>query len=461
MSLERLAFVDVETTGLSPVRDKIIEIAIVRVEKGKVKTTFSSLVNPGYYIDPQITLLTGITSEQLEKAPTFYDLKNNIRDLLSETVFVAHNVRFDYSFLKNEFSRHYDSFSAKTLCTAKLSRRLFPRFRRHSLDSIIERFNLSCEARHRAMPDALVLWDIYRIFQKQFSKKIFVSAISDISKTPSLPSYIHKKTIEKLPESPGVYIFYDRKGSPLYIGKSINVRDRVISHFYEYSRSNKEMHIYQEVRSVEAIRTSGELGALLLESNLIKENQPLLNRQLRRVNRMITLVQSENPDHYLTVKRMEVNNLKPNDFSKILAVFRTEKQLRDRLNDIADEFKLCKKLLGLTKDKKACFGSQIEQCYGACTGKELPARYNLRFVEAFAKTRVRQWPFDGPIAIKEGREAHIVYLWCYLGKTNELNGNLKTDKLYFDYDNYKILSSYLLKPNVQRKIHQLRGSSLF
>src|SRR5438445_552997 len=150
----KIAFVDIETTGARSFYDRIIEIGILRVENNELVRTFHSLLNPQAYVPKEIELLTGIRAEDVETAPTFRQVKDQILEALEDCIFVAHNVRFDYGFLRNEFKREEISFSAKHFCTVRLSRLLYPRYKKHNLDSLIERLQIPCENRHRALDDA-------------------------------------------------------------------------------------------------------------------------------------------------------------------------------------------------------------------------------------------------------------------------------------------------------------------
>ncbi len=156
---ESFVIVDVETTGASPLRDRIIDIGIIRIEKGEIVERYSTVIDPEKYVPPSIFSLTGISEQEIQRAPTFNDIAQDIKSLLDGAIFVAHNARFDYGFIKNELKRAGISFNAKCLCTVKLSRALFPRERKHDLSTIIERYDFTCSSRHRAMPDAEVLVD--------------------------------------------------------------------------------------------------------------------------------------------------------------------------------------------------------------------------------------------------------------------------------------------------------------
>lgn len=187
MDLSRLSFVDLETTGASPASDRIIEIGILRVENNKLKKTYTTLINPETHIPPFIENMTGIRGLELEKAPTFSQVKEEVLDHLKNSVFVAHNVRFDYGFLRNEFKRFGIRFNSKHFCTVRLSRVLYPRRRHHNLDSIIERFGIECGDRHRAFGDAEVLWRFFQLAKKEHGEEKLLEAIKQISKRPTLP----------------------------------------------------------------------------------------------------------------------------------------------------------------------------------------------------------------------------------------------------------------------------------
>lgn len=162
-----LAIVDVETTGAHPAWDRVTEIAVVEVADGEVRSEWSTLVNPGTRIPPAIQALTGITDDMVAGAPAFEDLAPGLYERLEGRVFVAHNARFDYGFLRHAFERAGFDFHARTLCTVKLSRRLYPQFARHNLDSLIGRHKLKFggrgAARHRALGDALAVWQFLRV----------------------------------------------------------------------------------------------------------------------------------------------------------------------------------------------------------------------------------------------------------------------------------------------------------
>ncbi len=443
----KLSFIDVETTGTSPQYGRIIEVGIVRVEDGQVIEEFSSLVNPGMTVDPFIFEMTGIDPAELENAPSFYQLKDKIKELLAESIFVAHNAMFDYSFIKREFERYEESFTAKSCCSVKLSRKLYPRFKYHNLDAIIERFNFTCQRRHRAFDDAKILWDFYQVALEEHGEENFAEAIAAVMKRPTLPVGISEAVLDSLPESSGVYIFYSKDNVPLYVGKSVSVRNRVMSHFSNSKRESTDMKIAQEINRIEVIETAGELGALLLEATLVKKMQPLYNRQLRYAAKLLALKRvSRNGYNSVSIELLQ--EIPIEELNQVLGIFKSQKELKGFLITIAKEFNLCLKLLGAENTTKSCFNYHLGLCFGACSGKELTLKYNLRFEEAFLKTRIREWPFNGPIAVKEKsrkEEIFIIDKWCVLGSLrgdSESIEDIQREYL-FDKDTYRILNRYL------------------
>ncbi|CAN5147632.1 exonuclease domain-containing protein [soil metagenome] len=462
----KLAFVDIETTGGRTSWDRILEIGIVLVENDTVIDTYSTLINPSGHIPPAITNLTGISSKDVENAPTFREVAGDIITKLKDYTFVAHNVRFDYGFIKAEFGRLGANFTSKHFCTVRLSRALYPTAPKHNLDSIIERFDLTCENRHRALDDALAICTFYHKAKKQIDPIVFSEAMKLVLKKPYLPIQLDEATLDNLPECPGVYIFYAENGSPLYIGKSINIKERVLSHFGGDIHSPLEMKIAQQVKSIETIQTAGELGALFLESRLVKEMLPLYNKMLRRKKDLLALKQVADSDGYYHAELDQFSSPTPSELNDLLGFFRSKKQATDFLAALTKEHLLCEKLLGLEKTSTSCFGYRLDRCKGACMRKEQPLHYNLRFMTAFAKTKVKRWPYGGAIIIEERNEItdkmeyFVIDQWCYMGSvTMDSMGSYKeSDQDYtFDLDTYKILVRFLNSPKNGRKIHMARS----
>jgi DNA polymerase-3 subunit epsilon len=227
--------------------------------------------------------------------------------------------------------------------------------------------------------------------------------------------------LETIPESPGVYIFYGQNNVPLYIGKSINLKERILSHFSNTLSSSIEMRISQQIERIETITTSGELGALLKESFLIKQMQPIYNRKLRISRKLLALFKSTTKEGYETVQISSLDSIPVESLDSIMGIFRSKRQVKNFLIQLTQTHQLCEKLLGIEKASTACFGYRLGRCNGACIQEEKPLKYNLRFTEAFSKNKLKPWPFKGPVVIEEKNqineknEAIVIDKWCYLG----------------------------------------------
>ena len=485
----KIAFVDLETTGTRASADRIIEVGILRVENNKLVKTYKTLINPQTYIPKEITMITGLRAEDLENAPTFRAVKDEIYEILDGCTFVAHNVRFDYGFLKSEFSREMMTYAAKHFCTVRLSRLLFPHWQRHNLDSVIQNFEIECESRHRAFDDAKVLFDFYLKLQQTMPSDDLEKAINKAMKKPSLPVNLQADMLDRLPESPGVYIFYGDQETdttplpfeknttngktqtvslaavPLYVGKSINIKNRVLSHFQADLTSASEMKIAQQIKHIETIQTIGELGALLLESQMIKELLPLYNKRSRIKHELIALKTKKDKNGYETATLEPITHIDQTTLSEFKGFFRSRKQAKAFLADIARDYSLCEKLLGLEKTQSGCFGYRLGRCNGACVGKEESLAYNLRFMTALSDVEIIPWPYEGEIAIEEtdtlgNKDYFIINNWCYKGKVSvDVEGNKKEDieaTVRFDLDVYKILRQFLKKSSLRYKVRDLR-----
>jgi DNA polymerase-3 subunit epsilon len=442
-----LAIVDLETTGAHPAHDRVTEIAVIEVDEGEVTGEWSTLVNPESAIPGAIQALTGITNDMVADAPSFGALAAQLHARLAGRVLVAHNARFDYGFLKHEFERAGLAYRARTLCTVKLSRRLYPEHARHNLDSLIERHGLECRARHRAMGDAEAVWQFLRVAQAERGEEVLAVAARQVAKQPTLPAHIDRAMVDAIPDAPGVYLFYGEGAAPLYIGKSIAMRTRVLQHFGDDVRSSKEMQLAREVRRIEWQRTAGELGALLREAQLVKELLPVFNRQLRRPAELCGFA-------FEAKKLRLVQDFEADSLPLVHGLFRSKRAALEALRGIADEHGLCLQSLGFEPARKgACFRHQIRRCAGLCAGKETFQAHHARLAAALAALKSLAWPWRGPVGVleedeaREATELHVIHQWCYLGTArseDEVPGLLEgTRRLRFDLDQYRILSKHL------------------
>ena len=461
----RLAFVDLETTGATITSDWITEIGIVEVDADGVRE-WSSLVRPEARIPPFIEALTGISNAMVADAPPFEQLAEELHARLEGCLFIAHNARFDYGFLKNAFRRAGIDFKPQVLCTVKLSRKLYPGFGRHNLDSLIERHRLQVSERHRALGDARLIWQFWQSIHRTLPVELISEAVQTLIARPSWPPHLDPACIDAMPDRHGVYLFFDETALPLYIGKSNQLRRRVLSHFSGDHRSSKEMLLSQQVRRIEWIETAGELGALLQEAILVKRLQPAHNHQLRRTEEVCAWRLVQKGD------RIRLALAHPDDLfftsdGNLYGPFVSHRKATDALRSLADAHQLCLGLLGLEKIKtgKPCFGHQVRRCSGACIGVESLAEHGRRTLEALQSWRMPLWPFGDAVGISEGAALHIVNQWGYLGSVaaDDLAGAATLAggaSPAFDRDVYKLLKARLTKSSVQNKIVSLRTGTV-
>lgn len=450
---ERLAFVDLETTGASATRDRITEIGIVLVDDDGVRE-WSQLVNPQMRIPAFIEQMTGITNAMVEQAPSFGAVAGEVLALLEGRLFVAHNARFDYGFLKNELKRLDLPFKPSVLCTVKLSRALFPEYHRHNLDSIIERLQLRVGDRHRALADAQVLHQFWHMIHQRFSASDIEHAVKQLTGRSSLPSHIDPLLIHDLPESPGVYLFYGENDLPLYIGKSVNIRQRVLSHFAADHRHGKEMSLSQQLRRIDWIETAGDLGAMLTEARLIKQMTPVHNQRLRRKNALCAWQLQQHGEH-LQPTLVWADALDFGNQDNLYGLYHSQRDAQKALRALAEQYGLCLCLLGLEKatQGRPCFAYQLKKCKGGCVGAEPPLAHAARLMQAMTHLKLAIWPYPGAIGIVEGNEHHIVDRWCYLGTAkseSEIHDILAQGKPAFDRDTYLLLNKALKKAKIIR-----------
>jgi DNA polymerase-3 subunit epsilon len=466
-----IAFIDVETTGTTATGDRVTEVGIVRVEEGRWVDEWSSLVNPECSIPGDIQVLTGITNAMVRGAPTFGELRREIHERLEGSLFVAHNARFDYGFIKNEFRRAQMAFTADVLCTVRLSRRLYPDAVGHGLDAIIARHGLqdavddhqeARAGRHSALGDARVLWRFVQLLYREKEEADIVAAVKGLLKIPSLPPQLAPDALENLPEGPGVYRFYGVNDLPIYIGKSINLRDRVRSHFSSDHRSANDIRISGEIRRIEVDETAGELGALLREARLVKGLLPLHNHRLRgKLNAcFIRLPDLRSPPEIVLNKDIDwcehfAASGSHGPSQSLFGPFAAKLNVRQMLEALAAEQGLCWRALGWETRAGPCFARQVRKCRGACIGEETPEQHHLRLATALEAQRVRDWPVAGRVLVRErhpdGRfeEAHVFDRWCHVGSARSAEdldelAHARVE-IEFDPDIYKILLAFFAK----------------
>lgn len=460
----KLLFIDLETTGANPASDRITEIGLVTVDGDKV-TTWSTLVNPGISIPPYIQNLTGISNDMVRDAPPFEAISNQLLKRLQGGIFVAHNARFDYGFLRNAFKDLGHTLRCDVVCTVKLSRKLFPDEAKHNLDALVTRHKLQANARHRALADAELIWQFWNKIESTTEPAVFDAAVQAQLQRPSMPMHLSPDMLDDIPDTPGVYLFYGDNDAPLYVGKSVHLRQRILAHFSADHRIYKDMRIANEIRRLEWRETAGEIGALLLEAQLIKDLHPIHNRVLRRQKELCAWQLRSNNAGVLQPVLAYADEEDFGRAERLYGLFKSRRKAETALRELADAHQLCLVMLGLesrTHPGKPCFAHQLRRCRGACIGAEPSKSHQARLETALASLKVRTWPYSGPVGLIETgagkkQDIHVVHNWCYLGSARSeeelrslLNG--MPTRPAFDLDTYKILSRALAQTGVRSGI---------
>ena len=367
------AIIDIETTGGSARMEKITEIAIYQHDGTRITGEYVTLINPERNIPYFITNLTGITNEMVENAPRFYEVAKKIVELTEGRTFVAHNARFDYSFIREEFKSLGFNYKRNLLDTVSLGRKLIPGHKSYSLGNICKDLNISINGRHRAAGDALATVKLFEILMEK-DKEFKGSGKSLMKNTKA--SKLHPKLdiakVESIPDEPGIYYFYNEKGDLIYIGKSRNLQQRISTHLSNNS-TNKAMEMRDQIADIDWEFTGSELIALLKESAEIKRNKPLYNRAQRRTSFQWGIFTFTNSSDYINYRYGQVE-----DDETPLSVFTSKEKAKAKLLQLTEMFKLCQKLTGLYDTDGPCFHQQVGICRGACCGKESAEEYNLR-----------------------------------------------------------------------------------
>jgi DNA polymerase-3 subunit epsilon len=385
------AIVDIETTGGSPVTSRITEIAIFLFDGKEVVDEFTSLINPECYIPPNITRLTGITNEMVANAPRFYEVARRIVEITEGATFVAHNVTFDYKFIQTEFKRLGYDYNRPTLCTVRLSRKHMPGYPSYSLGSICDNLGISINGRHRAAGDALAT---VKLFQELLHISPNLATEGQDILTSLAPS-LNPKTIADLPEATGVYYLYDVDGKIIYIGKSVNIRKRVLDHTAR-PKTKRATEMLSQIADIGFELTGSELIALLVEADAIKEHLPKYNKRGRRRNSQVGIFKNTDANGYIN---LSVDTISKDDDIPI-ASFDNQAEAQAFLYRMVEDYSLCQKLCGLYKSTNACFHHQIGKCHGACIGEEPTHDYNQRVQNAIASQSLGVRSF---IMVDDGR----------------------------------------------------------
>ena len=383
---KKYAIIDIETTGGRAASEKITEIAIVIHDGKTVIDEWETLVNPERAIPYNITQITGITNDMVEDAPKFFEVAKKIVEMTEGAIFVAHNVRFDYGFIREEFKRLGFTYMRKQLCTVRLSRKAFPGLRSYSLGNLISHFGIKVNDRHRAMADTKATVEILeKIFEKEKSEEQILEMVNLGVKESKLPNNLTLEKLHNLPEETGVYYFHDPEGDIVYVGKSINIKKRVMEHFT--AKTEKAAALQKYVFDISYEITGSELVALLFESHEIKRLLPPINRAQRRKNFPYVLFNYQNDAGYecLAIAKVKAREKKK---LNILREFPNLNAAKGKLRGLIEDYELCQNFCNTDNTGSPCFYYHLHKCHGACVGEESPEDYNKRVAKIVEAVKI-------------------------------------------------------------------------
>lgn len=406
------AIVDIETTGGLTGRDRITEIAIVVYDGSNIIDKFETLINPERSIPVEITRITGITNEMVAGAPKFYEVARKIVDITDGCVFVAHNVRFDYNFIREEFLTLGYTYTRKVLCTVQLSRKAFPGLRSYSLGNLIRHFDIQVANRHRAMDDVLATVDVFsRILSSGDLPDRIALDLSGTIRQNNLPSGITREKLDAIPEAPGVYYMSNIHGTIIYVGKSINIKSRILQHFSQWDKKTEKLS--QKVHDITFELTGNELVAMLRESRDIKLLQPEVNKAQRTKEYPYFIYYFKDDQGYLCLESGKAGK-KNEQHREIISFYGTKDAAKGQMQWAWKNFMLCPAKCQLESCSGDCFYYRTGECLGAGLGKEAPDTYNER-VYAAADAMTRHFEEDF-ILVEKGREqGEIAVVWVENG----------------------------------------------
>ncbi len=438
-----VAFIDVETTGLDPAVNRIAEIGVVTVDGDDAAewTTFIAQPN-GQSRRPGSA--DGLVEPSEIATPCFKDIAVELEKRLAGRLLIAHNARFDYAFLKAEFQRVRVDFSRDVLCTVMLSRRLYPQHARHDLDSLMQRHDLRANVRHRALPDAQLLWQFWKATHRELPRAVIADAVSALLVGPVLPDHLDPALINRLPEAPGIYIFHDGDDELLHVGEARNLKLHLIDYFRLDRASTKSLSIAHRIRKITWRVTQGMLGARLQRVGVLDAMSS--RKRARDKHRFLWRLI---PDRYPILDLVPIAGASLSCGNEYFGMFQTERKARNALLRLARKHYLCHALLEIPDASGApclacCEGGKIHRC----DAKVQRLKHLMKAFEALKPFRIATWPYPGPIGVRERSDVHIFDDWRYLGSARnetEIHEALKTRPRDFDKEVFGLLSEMLPK----------------
>ncbi len=367
------AIVDIETTGGYAAANGITEIAVFISDGEKILKRFHTLLNPFYTIPRYVAALTGITNEMVEYEKPFSSIADELYEMLYDKIFVAHNVNFDYSFIKHHLAQCGYDINCKKLCTVRLGRQIIAGAPGYGLGKICKHLGIEIDNRHRAAGDAMATVQLFHHLLKCDTNGHVYTMLNARSKEQFLPPNISSSIIKKLPHQPGVYYFLDKKSKVIYVGKAKNLSKRINSHFSNNKPNRQKQEFLKKIYNITYTTTATELMAFILESIEIKKLWPEQNRSQKRFEQSYGLYFFEDRKGYIRLCiEKKKKNIKP------LYTFNLLIEGHNLLRKLMHQFELCPKLCFLQSENISCQLLAEKKCKGACEQLESAEEYNKR-----------------------------------------------------------------------------------
>jgi len=384
-----------------------------------------------------------------DEAPTFKDIAAELEQRLAGRILIAHNARFDYAFLKAEFQRARIAFDARVLCTVMLSRRLYPQYSAHDLGALIERHGLAARDRHRALPDAQILWELWCAMHRENDGATITDTVATLLAGPVMPAHLDVSLIDRLPDATGIYVFHGADEQILRIGEARNLRLHLVDYFRLDRASPHALAIAHRIEKITWRVTQGMLGARLHRIALANASSTSRTARQRRV-----FCWRARPDQYPSLELVPMAGSSSSSGDEFFGMFDSERKARNALLRLAKRHSLCHALLGLAQSARSpCPACSDRGC--VCTGKKDRLEHLVKCFIAMRPLRVSPWPYPGPIVVRERRDLHVFNEWRHLGTAqveSEVLETLTTRPGELD----KAIYAYLAKRLPKLPPHQIR-----
>lgn len=444
------AIVDIETTGGYAARNGITEIAIYIHNGQKVTEVYETLIDPGTDIPGYITSFTGISNEMVAKAPSFANVAHRVYDLLTDRIFVAHSVNFDYSFIYNQLKNEGYELKCKKLCTVRLSRKIIPGYKSYSLGNICAALGIDIQNRHRAGGDASATVVLFEHLLKYDQDGVIEKSLKKGSKEYALPPHLPKAHFEALPHSPGVYYFYNHEGKVIYVGKAKSLKQRVSTHFSNNKPGKQKQEFIREIHGISYEECGCELLAVLLESAEIRRIWPAENRAQKSFQWVYGLY-----DYQDKAGRTRIGIDKIRNVTRPLHRYYSYNEAFEHLQQLSEAFDVCPKMCHIQTESSTC---RQEGCSGTCDAFSKPKKHNKRAQKLIDDLLA---PRETYMLLAEGRKPDESTAVVYLPGRYVAYGFFETDTLSEDAIPDSGLKELKLNQTIETAIRNvLEGGSL-